>query len=164
MKTERKDVASYFYHSPVGWLKITASLTGLTGIWFCESKDGQNHANQFTEETRRQLQEYFEKKRVTFDLPLEMRGTDFQRKVWTELLNISFGKTISYMELSKRIGNVKAIRAVGHANGQNPLPIIVPCHRVIGSDGSLTGYGGGLWRKEWLLEHEGAIQKEKLLF
>lgn len=159
-----KDGAYYFYNSPVGWLEITASLTGLTGIWFCESKEAPDSPNQFTEEAQKQLQEYFEKKRTTFDLPLDMRGTDFQRKVWTELLNIPFGKTISYMELSKRIGHVKAIRAVGHANGQNPLSIVVPCHRVIGSNGSLTGYGGGLWRKEWLLEHEGAFHKEKLLF
>lgn len=164
MKTEIKDVACYFYNSPVGWLKITASMTGVTDIWFCESKEGQNKANQLTEETKKQLQEYFEKKRIAFDLPLEMRGTDFQKKVWNELLHIPFGKTISYLELSKRIRNIKAIRAVGHANGQNPLPIVIPCHRVIGSDGSLTGYGGGLWRKQWLLEHEGAIPKEKLLF
>ncbi|MBL0356810.1 MAG: methylated-DNA--[protein]-cysteine S-methyltransferase [Chitinophagaceae bacterium] len=102
-----------------------------------------------------QLQEYFEGKRKTFDLPLQQKGSAFQQNVWAQLLNISYGKTISYLELSKRVGDVKAIRAVGTANGKNQLAIIIPCHRVIGSDGSLTGYAGELWRKKWLLEHEG---------
>jgi methylated-DNA-[protein]-cysteine S-methyltransferase len=107
-----------------------------------------------------QLQEYFEGKRTHFTFLLHPSGTEFQKKVWQELLNIPFGKTCSYLELSKKLGDVKAIRAVAAANGKNPLWIVVPCHRVIGSDGSLTGYAGGLWRKKWLLEHENpSVQK-----
>jgi methylated-DNA-[protein]-cysteine S-methyltransferase len=100
------------------------------------------------------MDEYFNGNRKTFDLPLDLQGTDFQKKVWLELQKIPFGKTISYKELSLRLGDIKAIRAVAAANGANPVSIIVPCHRVIGSNGSLTGYAGGLWRKQWLLDHE----------
>lgn len=102
-----------------------------------------------------QLNEYFEGSRKIFDIPLQQEGTPFQQKVWAQLLNIGYGKTISYLTLSKQIGDTKAIRAVGTTNGKNQIAIIVPCHRVIGSDGSLTGYAGELWRKKWLLEHEG---------
>lgn len=102
-----------------------------------------------------QLNEYFAGERIIFDLPLQQKGSAFQQTVWNQLLKISYGKTISYMELAKRTGDVKAIRAVGTTNGKNQLAIIVPCHRVIGSNGSLTGYAGELWRKQWLLEHEG---------
>lgn len=101
-----------------------------------------------------QLQEYFYGQRTTFDFKMNPKGTDFQKKVWKALLEIPFGKTMSYHQLSVELGDVKAIRAVAAANGKNPLWIVVPCHRVIGSDGSLTGYAGGLWRKKWLLEHE----------
>ena len=109
-----------------------------------------------------QLQDYFDGKRTTFTFPLNPSGTDFQKKVWDELLHIPFGKTCSYLELSKKLGDVKAIRAVASANGKNPLWIVVPCHRVIGTDGSLTGYAGGLWRKKWLLEHENPVKQETL--
>ena len=109
-----------------------------------------------------QLKEYFEGKRTEFSFKINPAGTDFQQKVWQELLNIPFGKTCSYLELSKKLGDVKAIRAVASANGKNPLWIVVPCHRVIGSDGSLTGYAGGLWRKKWLLEHENPVKQESL--
>ena len=95
---------------------------------------------------------------------MDLRGTDFQVKVWNELLNIPFGKTISYEELAIRVGNIKSIRAVGLANGQNPLAIVVPCHRVIGKNGELVGYGGGLDKKIWLLQHEGAMQKQLSIF
>ncbi len=101
-----------------------------------------------------QLQAYFEGSLLDFDLPLSAEGTDFQQKVWGLLREIPYGQTISYMELAKRLGNTKAIRAVGLANGSNPMAIVVPCHRVIGSDGKLVGYGGDLWRKAWLLQHE----------
>ena len=101
-----------------------------------------------------QLDEYFSGQRKAFDLPLKQPGTDFQQKVWSLLLKIQYGKTVSYNDLSKQYGDVKAIRAVASANGKNDLAIIVPCHRVIGSNQSLTGYAGGLWRKKWLLEHE----------
>ena len=109
-----------------------------------------------------QLKDYFEGKRTEFSFKINPAGTDFQQKVWQELLNIPFGKTCSYLELSKKLGDVKAIRAVASANGKNPLWIVVPCHRVIGSDGSLTGYAGGLWRKKWLLEHENPVKQESL--
>ncbi len=95
--------------------------------------------------------------RTTFDLPLDLRGTDFQKQVWTQLLTVPYGRTVSYQLIADAIGNPKAVRAVGAANGQNPISVIVPCHRIIGSDGQLVGYGGGLWRKEWLLKHEGAL-------
>lgn len=109
-----------------------------------------------------QLQEYFEGKRTEFQLPLAPKGTPFQQKVWNELNKIPFGKTCSYLELSKKLGDVKAIRAVAAANGKNPLWIVTPCHRVIGSDGSLTGYASGLWRKKWLLEHESPVKQQSL--
>ncbi len=102
----------------------------------------------------KQLEDYFNGIRKNFDFELNPQGTDFQKKVWKALLEIPFGKTASYQELSIKLGDIKAIRAVASANGKNPLWIVVPCHRVIGSDGSLTGYAGGLWRKKWLLEHE----------
>jgi len=104
----------------------------------------------------KQLKEYFDRKRKSFELPLEIIGTEFQKKVWEELLKIPYGKTISYRELSIRIGNLKSIRAVGKANGSNPLPIVIPCHRVIGANGKLIGYGGGLDVKENLLMLEGS--------
>ena len=103
----------------------------------------------------RQLHEYFSGARKSFDIPLAMKGTDFQRAVWNELLNVGYGETISYSELARRIGKPAAVRAVGAANGANPIPVIVPCHRVIGASGSLTGYGGGIERKQWLLALEG---------
>ena len=109
-----------------------------------------------------QLQDYFNGKRTNFTFKINPIGTDFQKKVWEELLNIPFGKTCSYLDLSKKLGDIKAIRAVASANGKNPLWIVVPCHRVIGSDGSLTGYAGGLWRKKWLLEHENPVKQESL--
>ena len=109
-----------------------------------------------------QLKDYFEGKRTEFSFKINPAGTDFQQKVWQELLKIPFGKTCSYLELSKKLGDVKAIRAVASANGKNPLWIVVPCRRVIGSDGSLTGYAGGLWRKKWLLEHENPVKQESL--
>ncbi|WP_108868006.1 methylated-DNA--[protein]-cysteine S-methyltransferase [Aquimarina aquimarini] len=109
-----------------------------------------------------QLQEYFEGQRTDFDLSLNPIGTDFQKKVWGELLKIPFGKTVSYLDIAKRLGDPKSIRAAASANGKNPLWIIVPCHRVIGSDGALTGYAGGLWRKKWLLDHENPVKQQSL--
>ena len=111
-----------------------------------------------------ELEEYFSAKRKFFSFEMNLIGTDFQVKVWNELLNIPYGKTISYEELAVRVGDIKSIRAVGLANGQNPIAIVVPCHRVIGKNGDLGGYGGGLDKKVWLLEHEGAIQEQLSLF
>ncbi|MBN1937224.1 MAG: methylated-DNA--[protein]-cysteine S-methyltransferase [Anaerolineae bacterium] len=104
-----------------------------------------------------QLDEYFSGVRRVFDLPLGLHGTEFQQRVWRQLLEIPYGQTASYAEVARALGNPQAVRAVGLANGKNPISIIVPCHRVIGSDGNLVGYGGGLWRKEWLLKHEGCL-------
>lgn len=109
-----------------------------------------------------QIQEYFENKRTFFDLKINPQGTSFQQKVWQELVNILFGKTISYLDLAKKLNDPKVIRAAASANGKNPLWIVVPCHRVIGTDGSLTGYAGGLWRKKWLLEHENPTNQQSL--
>ena len=109
-----------------------------------------------------QLTEYFNGQRNSFSFTLNPQGTEFQKKVWEALLEIPYGKTVSYQELSVQLGDVKAIRAVAAANGKNPLWIVVPCHRVIGSDGSLTGYAGGLWRKKWLLEHENPVKQQSL--
>ncbi|NNE75686.1 MAG: methylated-DNA--[protein]-cysteine S-methyltransferase, partial [Pricia sp.] len=113
-------------------------------------------------EAAHQLQEYFKGERQHFDLRLKPTGTDFQQRVWKFLLDIPYGKTLSYLELSKKLGDTKAIRAVAAANGKNPIWIVVPCHRVIGSDGSLTGYAGGLHRKKWLLEHESPAKQQSL--
>ncbi|MBG7629547.1 MAG: methylated-DNA--[protein]-cysteine S-methyltransferase [Bacteroidetes bacterium] len=109
-----------------------------------------------------QLDEYFKGARTDFDLKLNPLGTDFQQKVWKELLKVPYGKTATYLEQSKKMGIVKAIRAVASANGKNPLWILIPCHRIIGSDGSLTGYAGGIWRKKWLLEHENPSTQQSL--
>ena len=147
------------YQSPVGLIFINFSNGFLNEVIFVSEGNSLKYAsdNGDTDEEKecsKQLDEYFAGDRQIFDLPLMQSGTTFQQIVWEELMNIPFGKTISYLELSKRVKNVKAIRAVGTANGRNNLPIIVPCHRVIGSDGTLTGYSGGLKIKQWLLEHE----------
>ncbi len=145
--------------SPIGSLSILASEKGLTEIRFANHPDalpnGEENVNELIEATTEQLNEYFTGKRQVFDLTLDEGGSDFQRSVWAVLRAIRFGETASYGEIAKAIGNPKAARAVGMANNRNPLPIITPCHRVIGSDGSLTGFAGGLDTKRWLLAHEG---------
>jgi methylated-DNA-[protein]-cysteine S-methyltransferase len=144
--------------SPVGPLLVVVSERGLVALEF----DGKPRAD-WTESAQKiapcadELDEYFTGRRRQFDLPLDLRGTDFQKRCWQELLRIPYGETRSYADIARAIGNPRAVRAVGLANGQNPIPIIVPCHRVIGSDGSLTGYGGGLEIKRKLLELEGAL-------
>lgn len=153
-----------YYQSPVGLLKININEGFITEIAFCDESPLENSPvtdeiislenNIVLNEFKIQLDEYFAGKRTVFDLKIQQAGTPFQQQVWNELIKIPFGKTISYLQLSQRINNAKAVRAVGAANGKNNLPIIVPCHRVIGSNGTLTGYAGGLWRKQWLLEHE----------
>lgn len=154
-----------YYSSPIGLLEIRVDEESVKAILFVNTWKGPKldesllHANPekntLAELCIQQLDEYFEGKRLVFDFPFKQDGTPFQTKVWDALLDIPFGKTISYLELSKRTGNTKAIRAVGTTNGKNQLCIVVPCHRVIGANGSLVGYGGDLWRKKWLLEHEG---------
>jgi methylated-DNA-[protein]-cysteine S-methyltransferase len=148
-------MAAIQINSPVGFLDITASENGVRSIFFSENKVEHNDiTTPLLSNVITQLQEFFAGSRTSFDLPLDPQGTDFQKRVWNELLTIPFGKTVSYLEIARRLGDVNAVRAVGLANGKNPISIIVPCHRVIGSNGKLVGYGGGLWRKEWLLNFE----------
>jgi methylated-DNA-[protein]-cysteine S-methyltransferase len=156
-----EDVA--FINTPLGIAKITGSSEGLSSIIVLDSEEPLTDIiPESLEDAVYQMNEYFEGIRTEFQLDLNPEGTEFQKKVWLELQNIPYGRTASYMELSKLIGDPKAIRAVGSANGRNPLWIIVPCHRVIGSDGSLTGYAGGLHRKKWLLEHESPHKQQSL--
>mgnify|MGYP003633596905 CR=1 FL=1 len=152
-----------YIQTPVGITKIVGDGDGLTQITVLNSEEEVTDIiPEVLEDAVYQLNEYFEGKREVFDLDLNPEGTDFQKKVWDALGAIPFGKTTSYLELSKTLGDVKAIRAVANANGKNPLWIVVPCHRVIGSDGSLTGYAGGLHRKQWLLEHESPHKQTSL--
>ncbi len=150
-----------YYESPLGSIELMASAQGLFSLLFVKTKKHNVTGNTVLTETARQLDEYFKGGRKTFDIPLDIEGTDFQKRVWNELLKIPYGKTISYLQLARNLGDEKAIRAAGTANGRNPIAIIIPCHRVIGSNGDLVGYGGGLDKKKYLLELEGAfIQKE----
>jgi len=149
--------------SPLGFTKIVGDDDGIVSITVLNSEEKITDIIPVElEDCVFQLQEYFNGKRKDFDIKLNPEGTDFQKKVWNQLLEIPYGKTLSYLELSKQLGDVKAIRAVANANGKNPIWIIIPCHRVIGSDGSLTGYAGGLNRKQWLLEHESPYKQTSL--
>lgn len=146
-----------YYQSPIGVLKITALDTAIRSLIFIEEngEDKESSQSPILDECIKQLDEYFAGKKTEFDFPFVFNeGSEFQQKVWTELGKIPFGKTISYKQLALRLGDVNLIRAAGTANSKNPIAIVVPCHRVIGSDGKLVGYAGGLWRKQWLLEHE----------
>ncbi|WP_306351372.1 methylated-DNA--[protein]-cysteine S-methyltransferase [Flavobacterium sp. '19STA2R22 D10 B1'] len=145
-----------FIKTPLGITAIEGDESGISKITALDDSETplSDEIPLVLQEAVIQLNDYFAGKRNDFDLKLNPSGTEFQQKVWRGLLEIPFGKTLSYLEFSKKLGDPKAIRAVASANGRNPLWIIVPCHRVIGSDGSLTGYAGGLWRKKWLLEHE----------
>ncbi len=141
--------------TPIGFLKISGTEKFVNSIEFSDSYFETHHKlPDAILLCVNQLNEYFEGKRTKFDFPIQMRGTDFQKKVWNELLNIPFGETISYKQQATRMGNLLSIRAVGTANGRNPIVIVIPCHRVIGTNGKLVGYGGGLWRKQWLLSLE----------
>jgi len=162
----------FFRHlaSPVGTLTLAATDDGLHAIEFPRNRHPANRAgwtegqHPVLDLAARQLDEYFAATRRAFDLPLAPRGTDFQRTVWLALAGIAYGETVSYAQLAHRVGKPTAMRAVGAANGRNPLPIVLPCHRVIGADGSLTGFGGGLPTKQFLLELEGALARADDLF
>lgn len=157
--------------SPIGELVLAASDTALTGVYFPTSRhgpppvdpagwvedDGKGPAGEILTRARRELTEYFARTRTAFDVPLEATGSAFEHRVWDALRTIPCGVTTSYGELARRLGDPRATRAVAAANGRNPIPIIVPCHRVVGANGELTGFGGGLDRKRWLLEHEGVL-------
>lgn len=153
-----------YYASPVGDLLIESENDKITIVHFLKENRQEEHLTPVIEQCISELNEYFYKGRKFFTVPLQLNGSEFQLKVWNELLNIPYGKTISYFDLALRIGDINAIRAVGLANGQNPVAIIVPCHRVIGKNGDLVGYGGGLDNKIWLLQHEGAFSEQLRLF
>lgn len=153
-----------FIQTPIGVLEIIGNSLGLSFVIF---KDNEVviETEEIPEELKDavfQLREYFEGSRKEFTLKLDPKGTDFQKRVWEELQKIPYGKTVNYLQIAKRLGDPKVIRAAASANGKNPISIIIPCHRVIGSDGSLTGYAGGLHRKKWLLEHENPSPQQTL--
>ena len=151
-----------YIKTPLGIARIEGDENGVSAISVLDEGAISISIPEILQNAVNQLNEYFEGKRLNFDLKLNPKGTDFQKKVWKGLLQIPYGKTRTYLEQSKVLGDVKAIRAVASANGKNPLWIVVPCHRVIGSDDSLTGYAGGLWRKKWLLEHENPTMQQSL--
>ncbi len=165
------DTTQYYAEidSPLGKMLLIAEGDLLTGLYFYKTSNGFGRLPEGEEvspdditifrETSHQLQQYFEGRLRVFDIPVKFEGTDFQKRVWNELFTIPYGETVSYLDIAKRINNPGAVRAVGLTNGKNPISIIYPCHRVIGSNGKLTGYGGGIDRKEWLLYHEGALRK-----
>ena len=159
-----------YYISPIGEIELASNSEALLWVKFLETEKVKRSKQQETDsplfnKTKEQLNAYFKNELEVFNLPLEIQGTEFQKTVWQKLSLIPIGKTISYLTLSKQIGDVKATRAVASANGKNRFCIIIPCHRVIGTDGSLTGYAGDLWRKKWLLEHESKnINKQTELF
>ncbi len=152
-----------YIKSPLGTLEIEGGDNGITAITFLDKEIlSTTVIPESLQEVVKQLNEYFAKKRTVFELKLSPQGTDFQTKVWSALQNIPFGKTVSYLDMAKTLGDPKVIRAAASANGKNPISIVIPCHRVIGSDGSLTGYASGLHRKKWLLEHESPTRQGSL--
>lgn len=154
------EAAITYYNSPVGLLKIGGSETHINELSFVDKEPDavrSSTTNTLLLQCIKELTEYFNGKRVSFHIPVFQKGTEFQTKVWGELLNIDYGKTISYMTLAKKLGHPNCIRAAASSNGKNRICIIVPCHRVIGSNQTLVGYAGGLWRKKWLLDHESKI-------
>jgi len=176
--------AKAYLNTPIGWLEISGTEMGVSSIMFIQMMSDlrsccpglityMNTANdrdklmtnglpKVINDCMVQLDEYFAGTRKTFDIPINPKGTEFRQKVWKELMTIEYGKTTTYGEVAQRIGDGKASRAVGNANNKNRIPIIIPCHRVIGKDGKLTGYAGGLWRKKWLLDFETANTLSKL--
>jgi methylated-DNA-[protein]-cysteine S-methyltransferase len=157
---DREDGSSaLYYKSPIGWLEIVGIKEGIQGIRFVD-KSGRDSPDPpaCLVLCRKQLDEYFQGKGTTFAVPLVLDGTPFQKSVWRALLEVPYGSWTTYGEVARTIGRPRAARAVGQANNRNPVVIVVPCHRVVGNGGELVGYGSGLWRKEWLLEHEGVIE------
>lgn len=158
-----QETQTTYYKTPIGTAKIIGNKNGIQAVSVLdEDIETSSEVPECLQDCVKQLEDYFKGKRNSFDLKLNPKGTIFQKKVWDELLNIPFNTTRTYLEQSKSLGDVKAIRAVASANGKNPIWIIIPCHRVIGSDGSLTGYAGGIWRKKWLLAHENPVKQQSL--
>lgn len=159
--------ASYisYYSSPIGLIKITGSTEALHEMLFVEAKEdyASDALPPVFDSCIQQLNDYFRGQLKEFTLPMVFGGTEFQQQVWTELSAIPYGRTTSYIALARKLKNPNAVRAIGSTNAKNKLCIIVPCHRVIGNDGNLVGYAGGLWRKQWLIEHERAFTGQKQL-
>ena len=151
----------FHYKSSIGWLEVVETNKGLTSIRFV-GKPNKILEPEKDSRTVEQFDRYFEGRRKVFDLPFDIQGTEFQKRVWNEVLKIPFGQTIDYEILAGRLGDTNLTRAVANANSRNPLPVVIPCHRVIGKDGKLTGYLGGLEKKEWLLRHEGYLLQTTL--
>jgi methylated-DNA-[protein]-cysteine S-methyltransferase len=151
-----------FIKTPLGIAKIEGDKDGISVISINTEETVTSKVPKVLQEAITQINDYFLGNRKDFTFKLNPQGTEFQQKVWQELLKIPFGKTINYLDLAKKLGDPKVIRAAASANGKNPIWIVVPCHRVIGTDGSLTGYAGGLWRKKWLLEHENPTNQQSL--
>ena len=161
MKALSPASSKHYLPSPLGWIQVELSEQGIHRFWFVDqlpesylSRSGEGEQAQLLEKLKTQVAEYFAGQRRQFDLPLAPRGTEFQQSVWKALCRIPYGQTWSYAQLAQSIGQPRASRAVGMANSRNPIGLLVPCHRVIGKNGQLTGYAGGLERKAWLLEHE----------
>lgn len=150
----------YYYDSPIGILEISTTKDALTSILYVDEKKENTYMPEVLKETVKQLQEYFSGERKEFNIKFELNGTDFQKKVWNALTEIPYGNTVSYKDIATKVGNEKAVRAVGNTNRKNSISIIIPCHRVIGANKKLVGYEGGLAKKQWLLEHEENFSKQ----
>jgi methylated-DNA-[protein]-cysteine S-methyltransferase len=150
-----------YFESPLGKIEVRSDSEGVYAIKFVSENDllkpNSENVTPHVEEAIKQIKEYFNGERKIFDIKLRFRGTDFQNSVWNQLQQIPFGKTYTYLKMARLLGDEKCIRAAASANGKNPFAIVIPCHRVIGTNGSLTGYAGELWRKQWLLEHEARV-------
>ena len=151
-----------YYSSPIGELEIQSEGDAITVVGFLRNEKQKEKLTPVIELCINELDEYFFKGRKFFDVNIQLNGSSFQQRVWNKLIEIPFGKTTYYADIAAKVGDINSVRAVGLANGQNPIAIIVPCHRVIGKDGSLVGYGGGLEKKTWLLRHEGALNQLKI--
>ncbi|MDK2594601.1 methylated-DNA--[protein]-cysteine S-methyltransferase [Pseudoalteromonas obscura] len=149
-----------YFQSPLGLIEVKASNLGIRQLIFCGDQTTEVKSSALLKECKQQLSAYFAKQLTQFDLDLDWQGTPFQQQVWQALISIPFGQSMSYLELAEHLNNPKAVRAVGGANGRNPITLIVPCHRVIGANGKMTGYAGGVLRKQWLLAHEGLIDNQ----
>ncbi len=158
----RKIIYRAYFKSPLGLLSITANEAAITGLSFVKSKKAKEKKNEVIKDCLKQLLEYFKRERYDFNLILEQTGTELQQRVWSELQKIPYGMTMSYLNMAKKIKNRTLSRPVGNASGQNNIPIIVPCHRLVGSNGDLTGYSGGIEKKKWLLEFENETVEPKL--
>jgi methylated-DNA-[protein]-cysteine S-methyltransferase len=153
-----------FLKTPIGFVEINCTGKGIRSLEFIGFRVSIKRTPACLKTCKDQLLEYFQGTRREFSVPLDLEGSPFQLKVWNELLKVPYGTTISYLDLARRVGDVRALRAVGGANARNPVSIIVPCHRVIGMNGKLVGYGGGIQRKKWLLEHEYAFAQRDLFY